>query len=202
MTAVAVVAARRASRRTAREQAYRLVQPFNDIAIVRLNPLCPWTLRQIVRTVYITESNGARPRGLERPSSSGPQAGWELRRVGRVLRDPRGLCSLAVGNVNISRSNGTQRRPGGNSKGRRTLRRFGSERICHNKRVRTDLLEEVVWQDARAMLENPQRVERGYPRGSGNRRASSELCRLTWRPPQPKCKEFLVSLSAPPPPLK
>ena len=42
--------------------------------------------------------------------------------------------------------------------------RFGGERICQNKQVRTDLLEEVVWQDVCSLLENPQRIEREYQR--------------------------------------
>jgi site-specific DNA recombinase len=42
--------------------------------------------------------------------------------------------------------------------------RFGGERICHNKQVRADLLEEAVWQDVRGLLENPQRIEREYQR--------------------------------------
>jgi len=42
--------------------------------------------------------------------------------------------------------------------------RFGGERICHNKQVRTDLLEEAVWQDVCSLLENPQRIEREYQR--------------------------------------
>jgi len=42
--------------------------------------------------------------------------------------------------------------------------RFGGERICHNKQVRTDLLDEAVWQDVCSLLENPRRVEREYQR--------------------------------------
>jgi site-specific DNA recombinase len=42
--------------------------------------------------------------------------------------------------------------------------RFGGERICHNKQVRTDLLEEVVWRDVCSLLENPERIEREYQR--------------------------------------
>ena len=34
-------------------------------------------------------------------------------------------------------------------------RRFGGERICHNKPVRTDLLEESVWQDVCACWRTP-----------------------------------------------
>jgi site-specific DNA recombinase len=42
--------------------------------------------------------------------------------------------------------------------------RFGGERICHNKQVRTDLLEEAVWQDVCSLLQNPRRIEREYQR--------------------------------------
>ena len=42
--------------------------------------------------------------------------------------------------------------------------RFGGERLCHNQSLRTDLLDEAVWQDVRALLENPQRIEHEYQR--------------------------------------
>jgi site-specific DNA recombinase len=42
--------------------------------------------------------------------------------------------------------------------------RFGGEPVCHNKQVRTDLLEEAVWQDVCALMENSQRIEREYHR--------------------------------------
>jgi site-specific DNA recombinase len=42
--------------------------------------------------------------------------------------------------------------------------RFGGERICHNKQIRTDLLEEAVWQDVCSLLEDPRRIEREYQR--------------------------------------
>jgi site-specific DNA recombinase len=42
--------------------------------------------------------------------------------------------------------------------------RFGGERICHNKQVRTDLLDEAVWRDVCSLLTDPQRVEREYQR--------------------------------------
>lgn len=42
--------------------------------------------------------------------------------------------------------------------------RFGGQRICHNKQVRTDLLEAAVWEDVRALLSEPQRVEQEYQR--------------------------------------
>ena len=42
--------------------------------------------------------------------------------------------------------------------------RFGGQRICGNKQVRTDLLEQSVWQDACSLLKNPQRIEQEYKR--------------------------------------
>lgn len=42
--------------------------------------------------------------------------------------------------------------------------RFGGERICWNKQVRTDLLEAAVWEDVCALLRNPDRVRQEYQR--------------------------------------
>ncbi|MCY2953872.1 MAG: recombinase family protein [Planctomycetota bacterium] len=42
--------------------------------------------------------------------------------------------------------------------------RFGGQRVCHNKQVRTDLLEEVVWNDVRALLAEPGRIEQEFQR--------------------------------------
>jgi site-specific DNA recombinase len=42
--------------------------------------------------------------------------------------------------------------------------RFGGQRVCHNKQVRTDLLEEAVWADVCALLKDPGRVEAEYER--------------------------------------
>jgi len=42
--------------------------------------------------------------------------------------------------------------------------RFGGQRLCYNKQVRTDLLEESVWQDVCSLLKDPQRVEQEYQR--------------------------------------
>jgi len=44
--------------------------------------------------------------------------------------------------------------------------RFGGERICHNGQVRTDLLEKAVWDDVRALLANPGRIQQEYERRS------------------------------------
>ena len=36
--------------------------------------------------------------------------------------------------------------------------------MCHNKQVRTDVLDEAVWRDVCSLLENPGRIEREYER--------------------------------------
>lgn len=50
--------------------------------------------------------------------------------------------------------------------------RFGGQRICDNKQVRTDLLEEVVWEDVRSLLSEPERIEREYRRRLDNKSKS------------------------------
>jgi len=40
--------------------------------------------------------------------------------------------------------------------------RFGGQRICDNKQVRTDLVETAVWEDVRSLLSEPERIEREY----------------------------------------
>ncbi len=42
--------------------------------------------------------------------------------------------------------------------------RFGGQRICGNKQVRTDLLEAAVWQDVCALLNDPEKVAQEYQR--------------------------------------
>ncbi len=42
--------------------------------------------------------------------------------------------------------------------------RFGGERICHNKQVRTDLLDDTVWKDVCSLLNKPARIEQEYQR--------------------------------------
>ena len=42
--------------------------------------------------------------------------------------------------------------------------RFGGERVCWNKQVRTDLLEAAVWEDVCAILQDPDRVRQEYQR--------------------------------------
>jgi site-specific DNA recombinase len=42
--------------------------------------------------------------------------------------------------------------------------RFGGERVCSNRQVRTDLLEQAVWQQVCALLQDPSRVAQEYQR--------------------------------------
>ncbi|MGA8612638.1 MAG: recombinase family protein, partial [Xanthobacteraceae bacterium] len=37
--------------------------------------------------------------------------------------------------------------------------RFGGQRLCHNKQLRQDLLDQAVWNDVRALLADPKRIE-------------------------------------------
>ena len=42
--------------------------------------------------------------------------------------------------------------------------RFGGQRLCYNQQVRTDLLEQAVWQDCCSLLQEPQRITREHER--------------------------------------
>lgn len=42
--------------------------------------------------------------------------------------------------------------------------RFGGQRICHNKQVRTDLLGEAVWQDVCSLLREPEHITQEHQR--------------------------------------
>jgi site-specific DNA recombinase len=42
--------------------------------------------------------------------------------------------------------------------------RFGGERICDNLQVRTDLVDECVWQEVRTLLSEPRRIAKEYQR--------------------------------------
>ncbi|MEK7782392.1 MAG: recombinase family protein, partial [Candidatus Binatota bacterium] len=55
--------------------------------------------------------------------------------------------------------------------------RFGGQRICENRQVRTDMIEEAVWSDVRALLQEPERIEREYERrlkDDGKQHSSSD----------------------------
>jgi len=52
--------------------------------------------------------------------------------------------------------------------------RFGGQRLCYNKQVRTDLLEKSVWQDVCSLLKDPQRVEQEYKRRLTTRKKGVE----------------------------
>jgi len=51
--------------------------------------------------------------------------------------------------------------------------RFGGARVCDNKQVRTDLLEEAVWEDICSLLRDPQRVSEEYQRRLNREPATS-----------------------------
>ena len=42
--------------------------------------------------------------------------------------------------------------------------RYGGQRVCNNKQVRTDYLERAVWHEVRGLLEQPERVVQEYQR--------------------------------------
>jgi site-specific DNA recombinase len=42
--------------------------------------------------------------------------------------------------------------------------RFGGQRLCWNKQVRTDMLDAAVWGDVRRLLSEPERVRKEYER--------------------------------------
>jgi site-specific DNA recombinase len=42
--------------------------------------------------------------------------------------------------------------------------RYGGQRICNNRQVRTDYLERAVWHEVRGLLEQPERVVQEYQR--------------------------------------
>jgi site-specific DNA recombinase len=52
--------------------------------------------------------------------------------------------------------------------------RFGGQRVCQNKQVRTDLLEEAVWDDVCALLKDPGRIEAEYQRRLDDKTSSKE----------------------------
>jgi site-specific DNA recombinase len=61
--------------------------------------------------------------------------------------------------------------------------RFGGQRLCWNKQVRTDLLDEAVWKDVRSLLSEPERIRAEYDRRrnktkSGGGREVSHLSKL------------------------
>jgi len=42
--------------------------------------------------------------------------------------------------------------------------RFGGQRLCWNKQIRTDMLDAAVWEDVRQLLSEPERVRGEYER--------------------------------------
>src|SRR5262249_36120487 len=52
--------------------------------------------------------------------------------------------------------------------------RFGGQRVCQNKQVRTDLLEKAVWDDVCALLKDPGRIEAEYRRRLDNKTSAKQ----------------------------
>jgi site-specific DNA recombinase len=53
--------------------------------------------------------------------------------------------------------------------------RFGGVRLCSNKQLRTDLVDEAVWEEVCRLLEHPERLEQEYRRRFLQENAGSEL---------------------------
>jgi site-specific DNA recombinase len=51
--------------------------------------------------------------------------------------------------------------------------RFGGKRVCHNKQVRTDKLDQAVWDDACQLLSNPTLLRKEYERRLAEPRSSA-----------------------------
>jgi site-specific DNA recombinase len=51
--------------------------------------------------------------------------------------------------------------------------RFGGQAVCHNPQYRTDTLDKAVWDDARALLAEPERVRLEYERRLRDKRKKS-----------------------------
>jgi site-specific DNA recombinase len=75
-------------------------------------------------------------------------------------------CGYAYYGKQVSRqaAKGKQRRYGYYRCTGTDAYRFGGQRVCPNKQVRTDLLEEAVWEDVCALLKDPGRIEAEYER--------------------------------------
>jgi site-specific DNA recombinase len=56
--------------------------------------------------------------------------------------------------------------------------RFGGVRICGNKQLRTDLVDEAVWEEVCRLLEHPERLEQEYRRRFLQENSGSELSGL------------------------
>ncbi len=61
--------------------------------------------------------------------------------------------------------------------------RFGGQRLCWNRQVRTDLLDAAVWEDVRSLLSEPRRIRQEYERRQrktkpDGKRAVDQLAKL------------------------
>jgi len=72
--------------------------------------------------------------------------------------------------------------------------RFGGERICYNKQVRTDLLEEAVWEDVRSLLKEPSRLSEEFERRQTNKDETQQASEKQLRQTQQKIKRAMARL--------
>jgi site-specific DNA recombinase len=59
--------------------------------------------------------------------------------------------------------------------------RFGGVRLCWNKQLRTDLVDEAVWEEVCRLLEHPERLEDEYRRRLLPEKTPDELTSLEAR---------------------
>ncbi|MBV9583210.1 MAG: recombinase zinc beta ribbon domain-containing protein [Chloroflexi bacterium] len=71
--------------------------------------------------------------------------------------------------------------------------RFGGIRVCGNHQIRTDLLDLAVWREARALLEQPNRLEQEY-RQRLTVRSEQETERTTVERQRDKLRQGLARL--------
>ena len=56
--------------------------------------------------------------------------------------------------------------------------RFGGQRVCHNKQLRSDLLDAAVWEDVKSLLKHPERIAQEHQRRLTNSEKNADLERL------------------------
>lgn len=55
-------------------------------------------------------------------------------------------------------------------------RRFGGNKMCNNKLIRTDTLDMAVWEEVKHLLKNPNRILEEYKRRLSELTTRSKKC--------------------------
>ena len=96
------------------------------------------------------------------------QGGRERKRGARYLLQGLlecGCCNYAYYGKKVSRSSAKGKTPYAYYRCVGTdAYRFGGQCVCHNKQVRTDCLDEAVWNDVQELLRDPQLLRQEYER--------------------------------------